>query len=132
MTRRIDARDVLDPNARTLRPFRGRVLGWFRRLGPNRWDPYAFVGEDGGPIRVLARVKIQLEPRGAAFRMRAHGRVVRVEWTPDARQQAELSRGAQTPRRYFLTHLVADFGHRPGFGLAAVLASKLSRKPKRR
>jgi len=64
--------------------------------------------------------------------MRAHGRVVRVEWTPDARQQAELSRGAQTPRRYFLTHLVADFGHRPGFGLAAVLASKLSRKPKRR
>ncbi len=132
MPKQIDSRDVLDPNARTLRSFTGRVLGRFRRLGPNRWDPYAFVREGGGPIRMLARVKIQLEPRGAVFRLRARGRVLRVEWTPDARQQAELRRGAQTPRQYFLAHLVEDFRHRPGFGLAAVVASKLKRKPQRR
>jgi hypothetical protein len=132
MSRRIDSRDVFDPNARTLQRLDGRVLGRFRRLGPNRWDPYEFLAEDGGSIRVLARVKIQLEPRGAVFRMRWRSRVIRVEWVPDARHRAELKEGSWTARKLFRARFSEDFQNRPGFGLAAVVASKLSRKRRRR
>ena len=54
MTRRLDARDVLDADATTARSFWGRVLGVYRRTGPNSWDDYALVEEDGGPIEVFA------------------------------------------------------------------------------
>jgi hypothetical protein len=41
-TQRIDARDVLDVNARTAVSFRARVVGRFPRTGPNSWDDYVF------------------------------------------------------------------------------------------
>jgi hypothetical protein len=63
--------------------------------------------------------------------MRWRGRVVRVEWVPDVGQRAELRQGSLTPRKLFRERLVEDFHHRPGFGLAAVVASKLRRKKRR-
>ncbi len=48
MPRRVDARDVLDADATTSRAFSGRVVGVYRRSGPNAWDDYVLVDEDGG------------------------------------------------------------------------------------
>ena len=83
MPRRVDARDVLDADATTSRAFPGRVVGVFRRTGPNAWDDYVLVDEDGGPIEVFGETPIQVEADGATFRMRRKGEVVRVAWTPD-------------------------------------------------
>lgn len=68
MTRRLDARDVRDADATTARGFSGRVLGVYRRTGPNPWDDYALVEEDGGPIEVFAETAVQLENKGATPR----------------------------------------------------------------
>jgi hypothetical protein len=51
--RRVDSRDVLDPNARTKAPFRGQIVGHYRPTGPNAWDAYEYVEADGGRIEVL-------------------------------------------------------------------------------
>ena len=44
---RVDARDVLDPDGKTRRPFVGQVLGFYRPTGPNAWDDYVFVADPG-------------------------------------------------------------------------------------
>ena len=70
MVETIDSRDVLDANARTCRAFRARILGHFRRVGPNKWDPYRFVRAEGDQeIDVLPGLKIQVEEYGAVFRL---------------------------------------------------------------
>jgi hypothetical protein len=125
MGRRVDARDVLDPNGRTRRSFRGRVLGVFRRTGPNRWDDYEYEAEPEGELDVLPGVAIQVEPVGAEFRMRAKGRVVRVEWSPGEDVRRAIGRDVRELRRRFLAECVDGFGDAVGQGAGAVIARKL-------
>ena len=60
-SRRVDARDVLDADATTSRAFSGRVVGVYRRNGPDVWDDYLLVDLDGTPIEVFAETPIQVE-----------------------------------------------------------------------
>ena len=124
MGKRIDARDVLDPNGKTRRSFRGRVVARFRRTGPNPWDDYERVPGDGSPIEVLPGIRVQVEPTGTEFRMRRMGGVVAVTWAPTEAEQAELAGGA-VARDLFLERHVEGFQNKPGLGPAAAIAGKL-------
>lgn len=126
MPRRVDARDVLDADATTSRAFTGRVVGVFRRAGPNAWDDYVLVDEDGGPIEVFAQTPIQVEREGATFRMRRRGEVVRVAWTPDDGG----NEGKVDLRARFLDSCVRHEDPTPEGNLAAWLHGQLDDKPK--
>lgn len=122
----IDARDVLDVNARVRRGFVGVVLGHFRRIGPNAWDNYEYIeSQDEEPIEVYPGIKIQLEPAGCDFRMRSMGKVLRVSWrsNQDEIDQPESTSGGARDR--FMGHYVEAFDEKPGYGAAAVIADKL-------
>lgn len=121
-SRRVDARDVLDPDGKTRCRFRGRVLGRYRRSGPNAWDDYVFHSESGGEIEVLPGLKVQLERFGARLRMRRGGEVLRVEWIPPEELSGASSKAL---REAFLERCVATFDEDPGRGAAAVIATKL-------
>jgi hypothetical protein len=125
MGRRVDARDVLDPNARTRCAFRGRIVGRFERVGPDRWDDYQYVHEPGGELDVLPGLEIQVESTGAEFRMRHRGGVVRVEWLPPADPRAGRGRDAQALRRRFLAECVEGHAESAGQGAGAVIVRKL-------
>ena len=125
MPRVVDARDVLDADAITGRAFEGRVIGVFRRRGPNAWDDYVLVEEDGGPIDVLPGIPIHVEKEGAAFRMRRRGEVVLVEWAPE---DGESGSSADLRER-FLTSCVRDEDPTPEGSLAAWLHGELDEKP---
>ena len=122
-TERADARDVLDPNAKTSAAFRARIIGHFVRAGPNAWDDYVFEPVDGGElVDIMADVPVQVEADGTAFRMRRHGEVLRLEWLPD-----EADRPESTDRRAdSLARFVRPWGEDCGRGAAAVIAEKLS------
>jgi hypothetical protein len=125
MPRRVDARDVLDADATTSRAFSGRIVGVFRRSGPNVWDDYVLADEDGGPIEVYAGIPIQVEKQGALFRMRRHGAVVVVAWVPEdgtAGEDADL-------RAQFLSSCVLDEDPTPDGSFPAWLHHELSSKP---
>ena len=125
MTRRLDARDVLDADATTARSFWGRVLGFYRRTGPNAWDDYALVEEDGGPIEVFAETPVQLETEGAVFRMRRKGVVTVVAWVPgrgEARDGPDL-------RARFLESCIRHEDPTPDGSLGAWLHGQLKPKP---
>lgn len=118
---RIDARDVLDVNAKTSVNFRARVVGRFRRTGPNSWDDYVFeTVANGETIDVLAAVPVQVESEGAEFRMRRHGEVERLVWQP-----ADGENFAPDARARFLIKCVGAFSQDQGIGPTAVIASKL-------
>ena len=82
MGRRIKASDVLDPNAVAATVLEGRIIGRFRPTGPNRWDDFEKIREDGSDIAVKVGEKIQVEPLGAEpeirFRVRERREVVLV------------------------------------------------------
>jgi hypothetical protein len=126
---RLDARDVLDPDAETRRPFRARVLGSFRPTGPNATDDYVFVScSDGEELEVLPGLPVQLERRGAQLRLRREGKVLRLEWLPDPEELALLLEENDSPsvrRRRFRERYLASFREAAGLGAAAVIASKL-------
>jgi hypothetical protein len=124
MGKRIDARDVLDPNGKTKRSFNGRIVARFRRTGPNPWDDYERIPGDGGPIEVMPGIRIQVEPEGTAFRMRRRGEVVAVAWVPTDAEQAQLG-GDDDARSLFLDRHIAGFQNKPGIGAAAAIAGKL-------
>ena len=126
MARRVDARDVLDADATTSRAFSGRIVGVFRRTGPNSWDDYVLVEQDGGPIEVFPETPIQLEPEGAAFRMRRKGQVVVVSWRP---RTGEVEKGASARAR-FLELCVRDEDPTPEGSLGHWLHGKLRGKRK--
>ncbi len=122
----VKASDVLDTNAAITRPFVGKIVGQFRRMGPNRWDDYELIREDLGSIDVFPGVRVQLATRGPEFRMRAKGKVLLVRWTPDA-ELAEAHPELHGPalRNYFVQQYCESSRDDPGIGEAAVLASKL-------
>ncbi len=124
MGKRIDARDVLDPNGNTKRLFHGRIVASFRRIGPNPWDDYERVPGDGGPIEVMPGIRVQVEPEGTELRMRWHGNVIAVAWAPTEEEQAELAVGGDG-RALFLERYVTGFQNKPGLGAAAAIAGKL-------
>jgi hypothetical protein len=125
MPRRVDARDVLDADATTSRAFSGRVVGVYRRTGPNSWDDYVLVDEDGGAIEVAAEIPIQVETDGTTFRMRRKGEVVRVAWAPD---DGGSEAGADLRAR-FLKSCVRDQDPTPEGNLAVWLHGQLDKKP---
>ena len=128
MIQRVKASDVLDANAVVKRAFRGKVIGHFRRVGPNRWDDYVFVRDDQGELDVLPGIRIQLERQGAEFRMRSSGRVVRVRW--ESSLAGESVPDASSPRRErdaFVAHYLEAFDEAPGLGAAAFVARNLTR-----
>ena len=116
---------MLDADATTSRAFRGRVVGVFRRSGPNPWDDYVLVDEDGGPIEVLPEVPIQVEADGATFRMRCKGEVLRVAWTPDDGG----GEAGEDLRARFLTSCVRNEDPTPEGNLGAWLHGRLDEKP---
>ncbi|MFO1128733.1 MAG: hypothetical protein U1E66_09950 [Rhodospirillales bacterium] len=121
----IDARDVLDANARTAVPFRARIVGHFRRTGPNSWDDYVFQAvENGETVDVFAGVAIQVESDRAEFRMRQHGEVERFVWEPVEGEGCEPD-----ARSRFLAECCRAFSEDQGVGAAAVIASKLTSTP---
>ena len=123
MPGRVDARDVLDADATTSRAFSGRIVGVFRRSGPNTWDDYVLVEADGGEIQVFPETPIQVEREGARFRMRRKGEVVLVAWTPEeGGPEAEL-------HARFLASCVRNTDPTPEGNLGAWLHSELDRKP---
>ena len=126
MGRRIDARDVLDANARTVRGFSGDVVGYYRPTGPNAWDDYEYVAETGGRIEVMPALNVQVERWGIALRMRSRGRVVRVQWRPSD-EERETFKGKAALRERLLTHYVEPFDHQAGVGASAFIAGKLKR-----
>ena len=124
MARRVDARDVLDADSATSRTVSGRVVGVYRRSGPNSWDDYVLVDEDGGPIEVFAETPIQVESSGATFRMRVKGEVIRVVWTPE---EGERTADSELHTRFLAScvrHEESDGGN-----LAAWLHGRLNEKP---
>jgi hypothetical protein len=128
MGQRVDARDVLDPNGRTRRQFRARVLGHFRPTGANSWDDYEYVSGDEGELDVLPDLPVQVEPTGAQLRLRGKGgRVVRLVFVPGERDRARLGEDAppSAVRRYLLSEYIASFAEDAGVGAAAVIARKL-------
>jgi len=125
MTERVDARDVLDADATTSCTVRGRVVGVYRRSGPNSWDDYLLANEDGGPIEVFAQTPIQVESSGATFRMRRKGDVIRVVWTPD---DAEGKADDDLRARFLASCVKRDESRRDG-NLGAWVHGKLAEKP---
>ncbi len=127
MSQTVDARDILDANARTRRPFRARVLGHFRRIGPNSWDPYRFVKSDEErEIEVFPGLKVQVEEFGAVFRIRSEGKVLRAEWLGSDAEDAEEA--GDDGRSVFMQGDVTRYRNTPGRGLKAVIAKKLRKR----
>lgn len=123
---RVDARDVLDPNAKTLRAFRAQVVGHFRRTGPNSWDDYKLVREEGEVLTVNPKLRVQLESYGVELRMRKDGRVVRVRWLPSEEEEPTSRKlSPDALREHFCSRYLEVFASARGQGAAAVIAQKL-------
>ncbi|NBB71852.1 MAG: hypothetical protein GVY33_16260 [Alphaproteobacteria bacterium] len=122
-----ETRGVLKSNGRTLKRFQGHIIGSFRSTGANAWDPFVFEAEDGGLIDVFAGIEVQVEDRGARFRMRAKGRVVEVVWAP-APADGLADADAATRRAVFLERYVERFDNKDGMGAKAFIAKTLLRR----
>jgi len=120
---RVKASDVLDTNAAITRPFTGKIVGYFRRVGPNRWDDYELVRDELGTIDVLPGVRIQLSKRGPKFRMRAKGKVLLVRWQPAEGEATDLQ-GPEL-RDHFVQEFCESFHDDAGIGARAFIAQKL-------
>jgi hypothetical protein len=144
---RVKSSDVLDPTHEVTKAFTAITVGSFRRVGPNSWDDYEFVRKAGRTIsaseatdcvEVLPTVLVQYESRGACVRIRAEGKVLRVEFQPTAVEIATLSKQLGTPyeplqhvrqlRQYFEGTYLRQLGQGDSLGAAAVIVGKLSDK----
>jgi len=123
MALRVKASDVLDPNAVVCQRFRAKVLGHFRRAGPNRWDDYLLVEDDQGEVDVMPGARVQLESQGTELRIRSRGRVLRVRAIQSA--VSELTPAERRDR--FVAEYLDSFDESPGLGAAAFVAKTLIR-----
>lgn len=126
MPERVDARDVLDANARIKRTFSAQVLGYFRKAGPNAWDDYEFVRTQPEPFEPYPGAEIQLEPHGTEFRIRRDGRVIRVKWSPGENDPRTVRDDPAERRRYFTHTYLEQYDDAPGIGAGAMIARKLT------
>lgn len=157
MGTKVKASDVFDPNATTEVELRGRVIGRYRPTGPNKWDDFELVREDGGEVLELkSGERIQVEPLGAEpevrFRAREGREVVVLSWLPTDEDREALATGkwgvqeskqATTLERvfgmapkddprddmleYFLDVKSDPFKADAGVGAAALLVQKLKK-----
>lgn len=125
--------EVMRANAKTVRTFRGQVVGKFERAGPNSWDPYRRVALDGPTVDVPAGIPVQVEDEGVRIRLRAYGAVHVVEWRPAEDGTKDEAAGADSGadsaaarRAEFLETCVGSFQRKPGIGAAAFIAKTLS------
>jgi hypothetical protein len=126
MATRVDSRDVLDPTGKTKASFSAKIVGFYKRVGPNPWDDYKFVSRDGDTIDVRSELKVQMEKFGLAFRLRYQGKVVRLEWQPSAEDIQRAGDDDQaTLRTFFLSHYILDFAEAGPQNAAALIANKL-------
>ncbi len=123
--KRVDSRDVLDPNALTKATFRGHVVGHYRPTGPNAWDDFEYVEAEGGVIEVLPGLNVQVEPPLPRIRLRRHGRVPVVEWRPTPEDEVERKRSRLGLFAFFARRHLEDYSSPLGWGLAAVIQKKL-------
>jgi hypothetical protein len=128
---RIDSRDVLDPNGMTRNAFQGTLLGAYRRLGPNVWDDYELQACPPELVEVLSGIMIQLEPEGTLLRLRRHGRVIVVTWSPTPEEDALIATRGGDARAVLLERHVREYASPPGLGPAAVIAKKLKESQER-
>jgi hypothetical protein len=126
MPERVDARDVLDANARIKRTFSAQQVGYFRKAGPNPWDDYEFVRTLEEPFAPYPGTEIQLERSGTQFRVRKDGRVVRVKWTPGEDDPESVRDDPAARRRYFIETYLEQYDDAPGIGAGAMIARKLT------
>ena len=128
MGRRVDARDVLDPDAATRKAFRARIIGHYRKTGPDPWDDYEHVYEEEGVLDVHPGLPVQLERHGVEFRLRSQGRVVHLRWVPPEGEAAALpgTPGLAALRRRFLEEYIVEDREPEGHGVAAFVAKKLA------
>ena len=126
MPERVDASDVLDANARIKRAFNARVVGYFRKAGPNPWDDYEFVRVAEEPIEPYPGAEVQLERHGTQFRLRKDGRVVRVKWEPSEDDPERVREDLAARRRYFVETYLEQYDDAPGMGAAAIIARKIT------
>ena len=125
---RVDSRTVFQPNARTKCSFSGHIVGHYRRVGPNSWDHYDLLSEDGGSTNIYPAIKVQVETEGARFRMRKNGKVVVVEWTPTPEEKSAFGEHEnENPRAAFLKRCIGSFKNKGGMGAAAFIAKSLNR-----
>jgi len=117
-------RKVFVPNGKTKRTFAGRIVGHYRRVGPNPWDDYQLVSGDGGPIDVFPGIRVQIDRSKPRFRMRMRGTVVVIEWVPTDADQADMGE-ARDLRAALLDGCVEHFGNKAGIGAAAFVAKTL-------
>jgi hypothetical protein len=155
MSRRVDSRDVLDPNAVTRVELEAEVIGRYRPTGPNTWDEWELTSEDDGErITVEPGAQIQLEPVGAdpeiRFRHRQRRAVLRLRWLPTDDDRTQLATGQwgvkeseqatilekmfglgpkDDPRddmlEYFVTTKAGPHSSDRGTGMAVMLVKKL-------
>jgi hypothetical protein len=124
MPRFVPSRDVLKPNARISHAFDGRIVGHFRRKGPNAWDDYVYEPGIEGTVALLPGLRVQVEAEGPQVRLRHHGRVVVVEWQYAENESTSAPATAERRRRFLEAH-VGGFENAPGLGAAAVIARNL-------
>lgn len=128
---RVKSADVLDPTHEARSAYRGEVLGYFDRMGPNAWDDYQFVNSgNSSPVEtvdVLPGVPLQLEPRGAVVRMRSKGRVVRVRWVASESDHEALGSEPEPRaiRQHFVEHYLVPRGSESALGATAVIVNKI-------
>ena len=144
---RVKSSDVLDPTHEVTKAFTALMVGAFRRVGPNSWDDYEFVRKSvratsasgtKESVEVLPTVLVQFESRGACVRIRADGKVLRVEFQPSAVEIATLSKQLGVPfeplqhvrmlRQYFEGTYLRQLGQVASLGAAAVIVGKLNDK----
>ncbi len=113
--------NVMRTNAMTRRAFRARHIGSFERVGPNSWDSYRLIGGSGAIVNVAAGIEVQLEARGARFRIRERGSVRLFEWVPEGAAPSDAGEARAT----FKAEFVTDHRHRSGLGVRAAIAKRL-------
>lgn len=119
----VDSDRQMVANARTSRAFSARVVGRFKPLGPNAWDPAEFVAEQGAVIRIFPGVRVQVEAACCWFRMRYRGGVSVFEGMPDVSQALDADPSAQ--HEAFVAAVMSGFRNARGIGATAFIARSL-------
>ena len=127
MAERVNAKDVLDANARIKRTFTATITGFFRNTGSNPWDDYEFVRAEQGTLETYPGCNVQLEEHGTRLRMLKEGRIIRIAWNPsDDDPESIRNGGPGERRRYFVKTYLEAYDDPAGLGAAAVIARKLT------
>jgi hypothetical protein len=127
MPERVNAKDVLDANARIKRTFTATITGYFRNTGPNPWDDHEFIRVEQGTVETYPGCSVQLEEQGTRLRMLKEGRVIRIAWAPGDDDPESIRNGSPGERRrYFVKTYLEAYDEAPGLGAAAVIVRKLT------